>query len=183
MFASTPNVLSGPSGGLSQSQADGRYVLKTGDTMTGGLALSSAATTGLQIYNTADQTTNYERFEALWTSNFISLRTASGGTGLTRPVVITSGNSVGISIRGSAGNSLGSIQLNAISTNVAGSIGYNFSGLINTATSGTNIGLSLTPTYNQASGTAANTDLLINRTETAVGSGAQYSIQAQRGGH
>jgi len=40
-------------------------------------------------------------------------------------------------------------------------------------TSGTAAILSLEPTYNQASGTAANTDLLINRTETAVGSGAQ----------
>lgn len=42
--------------------------------------------------------------------------------------------------------------------------------------------LSITPTYNQTSGTAANTDLLINRTQTAVGSGAQYLIDAQVGG-
>lgn len=37
----------------------------------------------------------------------------------------------------------------------------------------------ITPTYNQTSGTAANTDLLINRTQTAVGSGAQLLIDAQ----
>jgi len=43
-------------------------------------------------------------------------------------------------------------------------------------------GLSITPTYNQTSGTAANTDLLIKRTETAVGSGAQLLIDAQVGG-
>jgi hypothetical protein len=41
------------------------------------------------------------------------------------------------------------------------------------------VGLSITPTYNQASGTAANTDLLINRTEMAVGSGTQRLISAQ----
>lgn len=41
--------------------------------------------------------------------------------------------------------------------------------------------LSLTPTYNQT-GTASATDLLINRTETAVGSGAQLLIDAQVGG-
>ncbi len=45
-------------------------------------------------------------------------------------------------------------------------------------TSGTNTGLLIGPIYNQASGSAANTDLLIQRTETALGSGAQYLIQA-----
>lgn len=45
--------------------------------------------------------------------------------------------------------------------------------------SGEFIGASIKPTYNQTSGTASNTDLLINRTETAVGSGAQYLIDAQ----
>ena len=39
----------------------------------------------------------------------------------------------------------------------------------------------ITTTYNQASGAAANTDLLINRTETAIGSGAQSLIDAQVG--
>ena len=50
-----------------------------------------------------------------------------------------------------------------------------------TQTSGTNGALKILPTYNQTSGTAANTDLLINRTQTAVGSGAQYLIDAQTG--
>ena len=53
---------------------------------------------------------------------------------------------------------------------------------LNTATSGTIVGAQITPTYNQASGTAANTDFLINRTQTAVGSGSQYLIDAQVGG-
>lgn len=52
----------------------------------------------------------------------------------------------------------------------------------NSTTSGQVNGVSITPTYNQASGTASNTDLLINRTETAIGSGAQYLIDAQVGG-
>ncbi|HBA72328.1 MAG TPA: hypothetical protein DCZ63_09115 [Geobacter sp.] len=39
--------------------------------------------------------------------------------------------------------------------------------------------VNIAPTYNQASGTAANTDILINRTETAVGSGAQKLIEGQ----
>ena len=42
--------------------------------------------------------------------------------------------------------------------------------------------VNIRPTYNQVSSTASNTDLLINRTETAVGSGAQLLIDAQVGG-
>lgn len=51
-----------------------------------------------------------------------------------------------------------------------------------TVTSGSVTSLEILRTYNQVSGTAANTDLLINRTETAVGSGAQLLIDAQVGG-
>lgn len=41
--------------------------------------------------------------------------------------------------------------------------------------------LTVSPTYNQT-GTAGGTDLLINRTETAIGSGSHYLIDAQVGG-
>ncbi len=47
---------------------------------------------------------------------------------------------------------------------------------------GTSQAVAIKPVYNQASGAASNTDLLINRTETAVGSGAQYLINAGVGG-
>lgn len=46
-------------------------------------------------------------------------------------------------------------------------------------TSGNNSVLAVLRVYNQASGTASNIDFLINRTELAVGSGAQYLIKAQ----
>jgi hypothetical protein len=52
----------------------------------------------------------------------------------------------------------------------------------NRLTTGTHNFARITPYYNQSSGTASNTDLLINRTETAIGSGAQYLIDAQVGG-
>lgn len=52
---------------------------------------------------------------------------------------------------------------------------------LDVTTSGTNYSFSIKPVYNQASGTAANTDLLINRTETAVGSGQQNLIDGQVG--
>ena len=54
--------------------------------------------------------------------------------------------------------------------------------LSTTGTSGTFYSFSILPFYNQPSGTAANTDLLINRTQTAVGSGQQNLIDAQVGG-
>src|SRR4029079_10334269 len=56
---------------------------------------------------------------------------------------------------------------------------FQFGLVTSTATSGAISVVNITPTYNQSSGTAANTDLLINRTQTAVGSGAQLLIQAQ----
>jgi hypothetical protein len=49
------------------------------------------------------------------------------------------------------------------------------------ASTGAQVFTSLTPIYNQT-GTAGGTDLLINRTETAVGSGTQLLIDAQVGG-
>ncbi len=114
------------------------------NTAGGGVRLPSTATAGLQLYNTADQTTNFERLEALWSGNTAFLATAKGGTGIFR--------TLGLSRE------------------------------TNAQTSGTQVGVSITPTYNQASGTAANTDLLINRTQTAVGSGTQSLIDAQVGG-
>jgi hypothetical protein len=42
--------------------------------------------------------------------------------------------------------------------------------------------ISITPTYNQASGTASNTDIFVNRTTTLVGSGLQYLMDLQSNG-
>lgn len=49
------------------------------------------------------------------------------------------------------------------------------------ASGGTQAGLRITPTYNQT-GTAGSADLLIDRTETSLGSGLHYLIDAQVGG-
>ena len=54
-------------------------------------------------------------------------------------------------------------------------------GSISTTSNQINV-LQIAPTYAQASGTAANTDLLINRTQTQIGSGLQYLIATQVGG-
>jgi len=80
-----------------------------------------------------------------------------------------------------AGNTSGTIQAALLSTSTVSSIGLGIAGYTSTATSGSNVGVSIADTYNQSSGTAANTDLKIKRTETAIGSGNQYLIDAITG--
>lgn len=48
--------------------------------------------------------------------------------------------------------------------------------------SGQAVAVKIMPTYNQSASTAANTDLLIDRTEVGVGSGAQHFIHLKQGG-
>ena len=59
-----------------------------------------------------------------------------------------------------------------------GGFGYS-SGYSDLSTGGNQVWMKIAPVYNQAASTAANTDLLISRTQTAVGSGAQLLIDAQ----
>ncbi len=92
------------------------------------------------------------------------------GGGITAATLVVTGITSGsgqISINGSG--SLGTA--NATIVSLAGST--------QTQTSGTNIGVSISRTFNQISSTAANTDVLINRTETHVGSGAQNFLDCQ----
>jgi hypothetical protein len=145
------------------------------------IQLTSTATSGLQLYNTADQTTNFERLEALWSSNVAAIRTIKGGTGTNRSLRLAAGgvnnNQLTIAASGASafytqlvqGANTGSLVVFDNSTGTA------------SAASGSQVFFALTPTYNQ-SGTAAATDLLINRTQTAVGSGPQYLLDAQADG-
>lgn len=146
--------------------------------LDGAVQLPSTNTLGVQLYNTADQTTNYERAELLWSANSAILRTDKAGSGTSRPLFVYAVGGGTATFRPS-GNTLGMIQLSGVQSAIASAIAVNISGMGSTATSGGSVMISLTPTYNQASGTAANTDLLINRTETAVGSGAQLLADFQ----
>lgn len=150
----------------------------------GDLSLPSTATLGLQLYNTADQTTNYERLEVLWSSNQALIETIQGGSGTARNLLLRATQSGGnnastITLAGIAGTG---IEFRKSTAQAAAMNVFVFNNTSLTNTSGTSAFVSITPTYNQASGTAANTDLLINRTETAVGSGTQRLIDAQVGG-
>ena len=141
----------------------------------------ASTTTGLALYNTADQTTNYERARLYWSSNTLTLSTELGGTGSARGmqfIVVGSGSNGVLSLTRA---SLPTMQWSWGSNASTSGTYVNFTGT-NSGTSGTISVLSITPTYNQAAATTANTDFLINRTETAVGSGTQLMIDAQVGG-
>jgi hypothetical protein len=134
-------------------------------------------TVGLQLYNTVDQATNYERLNILWSANVATISTAFGGTGNGRTLLLTTPSGASISMPAGASTG-GSHRFTGFSNSLASAVGYLFGGYTFTATSGNTVALSLTPTYNQASGTAANTDHQILRTETAVGSGDQFFLTA-----
>lgn len=146
--------------------------------MSLGIALPSTQTLGLQLYNTADQTTNYERGELLWTSNRFAIRVSAGGSGTNRDLDLRNNgsffrqNGTGTQFHFSMSEVTQLSSPSAIHLQAAATF---------TQTSGTNAHVSFTPTYNQASGTAANTDLLVNRTEAAIGSGAQLLMDLQLG--
>jgi hypothetical protein len=147
--------------------------------LSGTQVVPSSATNGIQLYNTADQTTNYERLGIRWASNVATFEVVQGGTGTQRGMSFTTQNQFIIN----GGNATtGAFRFIGTSTSLASAVAGSFSGWTSTATSGTNVGLSIATAYNQASGTAANTDLLVNRAETAVGSGTQRLLSLQVGG-
>lgn len=151
------------------------------------------------VANTYTSATNNELFSVDWqtTPNLALIGTRSGsGGGSGRGVAFIS---QGVGASGFAGvladrsNALirigffsstpnATIGSWALDTTGAAATWIKLGEATSSATSGTVNPVAITPTYNQSSGTAANTDLLINRTETAVGSGQQLLIQGQTGG-
>lgn len=154
-------------GGLTLTPTSGPITLHGGSE---GVRLANTDTAGLQLYNTADQTTNYERLGINWANDSALIQTTVGGSSTRRSITMRSAS--------------GTLNIQTVgATFNAGAQGTNIATLLPLSnTSGTSVIASITPAYNQASGTASNTDLLINRTETAVGSGEQKLIDAQVGG-
>ena len=135
-----------------------------------------STSTGIALYNTADQTTNYERGRLYWNSNVLTLTTENGGSGTARSVIITNGANRSLTI---------SPATSAVFQFAAGSSGL-LTGAISVTnstslSSGTYTQVALTPTINQSS-TAGYTALLVNPTETTVGSGSKLLADFQVGG-
>jgi len=144
---------------------------------THSLTLTNAAT-GITLYNTADQTTNFERARHHWTSNIYTIAAEQGGTGSNRAIRLSTINgSFYLQVNNSSPSGM---VIVSGTTGVADSIGFVVNNT-STASSGVSVGANIIPVVNQ-SGTAGYTALLINSTETATGSGAKNLIDAQVGG-
>ena len=142
---------------------------------TTALKLNSGAT--FDLYNTADQTTNYERLRAYWTGNTATIQTQQGGTGTLRNMVIGSLNtaatttiygsfaSISLEGSGSGGITFARDQSSANTNGARFVVGA-------TPSSGTNVGVLIDGIISQ-SGTAGYTMLDINPTESSTGSGTK----------
>ncbi|HVZ76266.1 MAG TPA: immunoglobulin-like domain-containing protein [Candidatus Paceibacterota bacterium] len=134
-------------------------------------ALTLALGNSIALYNTADQTTNYERGQIDWTSNALRIETVGGGSGSNSRSVILSSGGANL-VTASAGTV--KVTLNGGTSGVGPGVLTN--GSFNGASTN-QVVQSIAPTFNQ-SGTSGYTALLIQPTETAVGSGNKYLIQA-----
>ena len=114
------------------------------------------------------------------TSNPTMALEISGSQKLSGSIWAQSGNVNSNAFRhGTTGGSI--LIQNTQNFSVAATSVAMLSGSTYSNSTGTMVGVSIIPVYNQ-SGAAAATDLLINRTETAVGSGSQRLFDAQVGG-
>lgn len=147
------------------------------------IKLTTAATDGIGAYATEDVTTNYARIAMFVNSSIGWLATDWGGSGTPNymPIRLSVGNGVAgstyarFTIARTSGPMF-SFDRNGDYSNVGSSLGNIVqvtNSLAATNTSGTIDYFAITPTYNQATGTAVNTDFKVNRTPTAVGSGLQ----------
>lgn len=153
-------------------------ILKSGDTMTGELVMTSAST-GLTMYNTADQTTNFERGSLRWSSNIFEMRVTSGGTGSIRQILLHANDASTGSVQLFLTRSSSPFILATHSNTGATRTVFQISGT-SSASSGSYVSHAIQPTINQ-SGTASYTGMLVNITETGTGSGSKRLIDLQVG--
>lgn len=137
---------------------------------TTALKINSGAT--LDLYNTADQTTNYERLRVSWAANRAELGTFFAGTGTPRQLRVGAGTASTLtSYLGFYSQQFPFFDITLPNTASSGVLSELFKGSF-TGSAGTQTIASIQPTINQ-SGTAGYTALDINPTETATGSGTK----------
>ena len=180
LFAGTSGVLAQDNANLFWDNTNDRLGVRT-TSPTHSLTFGSTST-GIALYNTSDQTTNYARGRLLLSSNQFVVGTERGGTDNGIPLVLQSVTNTGTA---------------SLTIQRTGNTYYNFSGggsqggssatrvtLFGAtfgSTSAVPVVVGIEPTINQ-SGTAGYVGLLINPTETTTGSGSKLLIDAQVGG-
>lgn len=135
--------------------------------------------TGIALYNTVDQTTNFERLIGSWSGNIFTLGTSNGGGGSIRNINIMSGN-VGLSVSSAGTLGTGSVYKNLIASAITGTgSNLNVNSTFN-GSSGIQTMLGVTGTLTQTS-TAGYTGILVNPTESTIGSGQKNIADFQVG--
>ncbi|MDB5245384.1 MAG: hypothetical protein JWN90_489 [Parcubacteria group bacterium] len=127
---------------------------------------------GIAIYNTTDQTTNFERLTMQYNNGAYRLLTSAGGTGTLRNLVVgaTAGGQISF---GSAGPFVS--LTNGMTNNTPN--GFVSTNAVSNASTGTPYIFSVNPTISQSS-TAGYVALQIQPTETSLGSGSKLLFQA-----
>lgn len=171
VFAGASGVYTQDNANLFWDDTNNRLGLRT-TAPTHPLTLSSSATNGLTLYNTADQTTDFERATFGWVTNVATLQTEIGGTGVGRNLSLKTPGTSSLSINGVAtgtqfiliaGATTADTAIQAISTP--------------SNTSGISTALQLAPIVNQSS-TGGYDVLKISVTQVGTGSGAKNLINA-----
>jgi len=170
---------------------DSSKLNKSGDIMEGNLGFSTLSNTpplpvtmgynssGIGLYNTLDQITNYARLRIYSTSTMNYLMSEKAGTEEYRPIHIGSNTGYGLQVFPSiTSSSTGGFIRTIGSFGSSGAVAVNLGNGFDAAYSTTQTQLAIRPLINQGS-TAAYTALLINPTETTTGTGAKLLIDAQ----
>ena len=139
-------------------------------------ATFGSGSTGIALYNTSDQTVNYERATMQWNSNIFKIDSNQLGTGTIRNLQIgVSGNQIL-----TFGSTTNNAKIEGTYTTGSLANGY-YMGGTNTLSSGTHNAFVVAPTITQSS-TAGYTALLVNPTESSTGSGTKLLLDLQVGG-
>lgn len=156
-------------------KADGKVGVGT-QAPTHSFTLPSSST-GIAMYNTADQTTNYERVEMKWNSNRFDITIGKAGTGSNRNLRIgTPSRAFDIFDSPSGTDGFYNLTTSTSSTAVGVSIKNN-----RVQSSGIPYELYIGPTYTGQTGTAGWSVLVLNAAD-GTGTGAKYLADFQAGG-
>jgi hypothetical protein len=142
-------------------------------------SLSLWSNTPFHVYNTADETTNYERVSFSRSSNVFNLFSIAWGSWVVRQMRVGSTNTY-MQIDASATSPNYKASVVQVTSTTANGFQYINSAWF-TASSGSQVWFRIANTVNQT-GTAWFTDFLVNRTQTAVGSGTQALMDLQVNG-
>ncbi|WP_437230511.1 hypothetical protein SH661x_002005 [Planctomicrobium sp. SH661] len=179
----------GSGNGLDADTLDGVHAAAlaalSGATFSGAVKVANTATNGIEVYNTSDQTTNYEKLFIRWISSQLMIGTVFGGTGVDgRALVLGASHVVG-----GSDPSLTSLTINPTtsslgffrftrSSSVTSMPFISLGGCNGGASSGVQTFFAVNPRIGQ-SGTAGWTAHLINPSAVTEGSGPKLLLDCQ----